>query len=106
MTQQSVSCIFVIRFELERFRQLPDRSDDRICPLVLQKALLHRHYPVRAFLIGSRHDPPAFLKIEDRMYFVAVVRRLLHADDLLPPAVWLQQLLRRPLLFLKLPVIR
>ena len=41
MTQQSVSCIFVIRFELERFRQLPDRSDDRICPLVLQKALLH-----------------------------------------------------------------
>ena len=53
MTKQTVSRVFIISFDLERFQQPADITDDRICSLILDQTFINRHNKMRSLLIDS-----------------------------------------------------
>ena len=81
MTEQAISCIFIVGFDLKRFQKSPDRPDDLLTLFVFDQTVFNRNDPVCLRFIGSGYDISLSVSVEYGVYFISVIIRILHSDD-------------------------
>ena len=92
MTQQSITRILVIWSDFKGLQKLPDRHDNLICLAVLNHAAVHGNDSMALLLINTGDDIMSSVLTEYRMNLVAIMQRILHANDALRPTIRLHQL--------------
>ena len=102
MAQKALARVLVIGGESKRGEKPPHLKDDPVGKLILDLAGIYPHDMVGAGLIHARDDLAPFIGIKRRLYLVAVMIRVLHADDRLDFPKFAQQLFNLVLLESKL----
>ena len=105
MTQKAVAGILVIGADLKGFEHTTDRANDLICLLILDHAGFHRNDMMGFFFIDTGNGF-ALAVSEYGMYFIAIMKRILHSFDRMYLAVVSEKLLHLTLLHLELFFIR
>jgi len=105
MTEQAISCIFIIGFDLKRFQKSPDRPDDLLTLFVFDQTVFNRNDPVCLRFIGSGYDISLSVPVEYGVYFISVIIRILHSDDRFYFSVFWQQSVHHFLLLFQLLLI-
>ena len=65
MTEQAISCIFIVGFDLKRFQKSPDRPDDLLTLFVFDQTVFNRNDPVCLRFIGSGYDISLSVSVGD-----------------------------------------
>ncbi len=80
MAQEAVPRILIVYLHFKRRDQLPDRPDDIVCLLILNKTGIHRKNKMGPLLVYAGNDPPLPVPGHDRMDLISVMPGVLHSD--------------------------
>ena len=105
MTQKPISAVFVIRTYFKGFQQSPYGYDNLICLPILNQTTVHRNNAMTLLLINSGNHlmPPVLTKC--RMYFIAIIKWLLHGNNRFRPAIVFHKFSEYSVFYLKLLLI-
>ena len=102
MAQLSGSAALVESLNLEAAKHIADIDDDTVGYLILYHAFIHRYYAVAPGLVYAGYDMALPVETESGAHLIAVVRRLVHADDIVHMAELAQKAHELPLLMQQL----
>ena len=89
MAQEAVPRILIVYLHFKRRDQLPDRPDDIVCLLILNKTGIHRKNKMGPLLVYAGNDPPLPVPGYDRMDLISVMPGVLHSDHVTDLTEWL-----------------
>ena len=93
MTEQAISCILIVGFDSERFQHISDCPDNFLTDFIFDHALLNRNHSVRSSLIGSADYISFFISVKYSMYFISIIKRIIHSNNRFHIAIFLQKLI-------------
>ena len=105
MAEQTIARILIIRFDLKRFQKITNITDNRICTFIFNQTFIYRYNKMCSLLINSGNHSTILPMSEYCMYFISIMERIFHSNDLLCIAVWLQKFIYLLLLLFQLLLI-
>ena len=102
MAEKSVPGILVISLDLKGFQHSPNGTDNLLTLFVLDHTVIHRNNPVALLLINSGNNIALSVTSKSCMNFVSIIIRILHTNDWLNFAEFLQKSFCISLFFAKL----
>ena len=102
MAQPSGAGSLVESLNFEAAQHIADIDDDAVGDLILYHAFIHRYYAVASGLVYTGYDMALPVEAEGGAHLVAIVRRVVHADDIVHMAELAQKAHELPLLMQQL----